>query len=315
MRRRKKCAFTIVELLVVIAIIGILTSLVLAAVQAARQQAYRTQCSEHLRRCASAIALYDGAKGYLPPSRSIHPATGTVVNWVYPVLPHMGERAIHTAIVGNSSAFTGNPGDPLAKRIHIKILKCPAGDSGVKDFPLSYVVNGGRANRTADNFDWIENGVFVDKGVSPHVGTARYGLATVARCDGASNTIMMSENLNAQRWTVAPTEQHSQILWFPDDPSTFAGFIGLNQDKEIASSVFNANIRYARPASNHPGGFNVAMCDGSVHFMADTTNYRVYAVLMTSRGAKANDPANTAFSGTDPSWQSLTDPNYPGTGF
>lgn len=315
MRPRKKYAFTIVELLVVIAIIGILTSLVLAGVQAARQRTLQLKCSEHLRQSASAITHYDCAKGFLPPSRSIHPATGTVVNWVYPVLPHMGERAIHAALVGNSSAFTGNPGDPFASRTHIRILKCPAGDSGFEDFPLSYVVNGGRANRAADNFDWIENGVFVDKGVSPHVAVAQHSLATVARCDGASNTIMLSENLSAQRWTVAPTEQHSQILWFPEDPSTFAGFVGLNQDGKISSTLFNANIRYARPASNHPGGFNVAMCDGSVHFMSETTDYRVYAVLMTSRGARANDPANTTFSGTDPSWQSPTDPNYPGTGF
>jgi prepilin-type N-terminal cleavage/methylation domain-containing protein/prepilin-type processing-associated H-X9-DG protein len=316
MSRRKNHAFTLVELLVVIAIIGILVSLVLAAVQASRVRARQLLCGHNLRQCALAVTSHNGAKGFLPPSRSIHSPTGTVLNWVYPVMPYMEERALHDAIVGNPNAFTGNPGDPLTVPAQIEILMCPGtGSFEVRDFPLSYLVNGGRANRTSDNFDWIENGVFVDKGVSPHAGTLQHSLGTVSEHDGASNTIMMSENVNAQRWTVAPAEQHSQILWFPEDPNSFAGFVGLNRDRKITSTVFDTNIRYARPASNHPGGFQVAMCDGSVRFMNETTNYRVYAVLMTSWGARANDPGNTTFTGTDPSWQSLTDPGYPGTGF
>jgi hypothetical protein len=57
------------------------------------------------------------------------------------------------------------------------------------------------------------------------------------------------------------------------------------------------------------------MCDNSVQFMSETTPYRVYAVLMTSRGERANDPAGTTFTTTNPPWQSPTDSNYPGVSF
>ena len=135
--------------------------------------------------------------------------------------------------------------------------------------------------------------------------------------DGASNTLMVSETVNAQSYLVAALQQHSQMLWFPEDPKTFAGFIGLNQDKRASSTTVNANPRYARPSSDHSGGFNVVMCGESVHFMADNVDYRIYAVLMTSQGLKANDPETPVLPNQlpEPDWQDPTDANYPGIQF
>jgi prepilin-type processing-associated H-X9-DG protein len=291
----------LVDVLAIIVLLAVVAGLILLAIPGSPPPR-RAHCMRNMHDCAQAVIQYSTYKEHLPASRSRYADLDATLNWVVPILPYLDHDVLLRDI------RTGTlPTEPT----ELSVLQCP-GTSTETDFPLSYAVNGGRKN-APDNFDWNENGVFVDRGVFPHPRGAKYRMRMHDIYDGMSNTIMMCENVNLQSWLLAPNEQHSQVLWYPENPETTPNFIGLNQDIDIARTTLDRNTRYARPASVHPGGFMVAMCDGSVRFMAEDISYRVYAVLMTSRGERANSPTNTEYTGADPPWQDPDDPGYPGT--
>src|SRR5690349_21909154 len=66
MRSLNSRGFTLVELLVVIAIIGILVALLLPAIQAAREAARRTQCTNKMKQIGLAMLNYESARKQLP---------------------------------------------------------------------------------------------------------------------------------------------------------------------------------------------------------------------------------------------------------
>jgi len=88
--QKKMKAFTLVELLVVIAIIGILVALLLPAIQAAREAARRSQCTNNLKQIGLACVNYESTKRALPPSRlPCHHGT-----WFSELWPFLEEGAV-----------------------------------------------------------------------------------------------------------------------------------------------------------------------------------------------------------------------------
>jgi prepilin-type N-terminal cleavage/methylation domain-containing protein len=105
----KRHGFTLVELLVVIAIIGTLVGLLLPAVQAARETARRSSCSNNLKQQGLALHNHHDAKRAFPPGATL-PSTSRFAgnwNWHADILPYMEEGSLHSRLTFNSSTAFG----------------------------------------------------------------------------------------------------------------------------------------------------------------------------------------------------------------
>jgi prepilin-type N-terminal cleavage/methylation domain-containing protein/prepilin-type processing-associated H-X9-DG protein len=112
-RRARRVGFTLVELLVVIAIIGVLVALLLPAVQAAREAARRTQCTNQVKQMALAYQNHADAHGFLPtggwygnytgdPDRGFD--EGQPGGWIFNILPFIEQQQLRDLGAGLPAA-------------------------------------------------------------------------------------------------------------------------------------------------------------------------------------------------------------------
>jgi prepilin-type N-terminal cleavage/methylation domain-containing protein len=115
-RKWQRPGFTLVELLVVIAIIGVLVALLLPAVQAAREAARRSSCSNNLKQMGIAVHNFHDTRGYLPACARDQRPFGTAgtggagwgSSWFVYVLPFMEQNPMYEKFLfNNGSGWTG----------------------------------------------------------------------------------------------------------------------------------------------------------------------------------------------------------------
>ncbi len=104
---KRRVAFTLVELLVVIAIIGILIALLLPAVQAAREAARRSQCTNNLKQIGLALHNYHDRFNTFPMGVFGYPGAQVGHSWMLAILPEVEQGTITDRLVfapGSGSA-------------------------------------------------------------------------------------------------------------------------------------------------------------------------------------------------------------------
>lgn len=186
LRRR---GFTLIELLVVISIIATLMSLILPAIQNAREAGRRTQCLNNIRNVTVACMNFASAnpKGHLPAlshypedpaSTGFSPDFLEGRSWVVDILPYMDQQATYDRWQFDQT-WNSATNLPLASDLFIEALACPNDDSAFQvEGGLSYVANAGYGHRptgaTAPSdrghnfidatFDWNSNGTPTEPG-------------------------------------------------------------------------------------------------------------------------------------------------------
>lgn len=149
---RSPRGFTLIELLVVIAIIGILISLLLPAVQQAREAARRTQCKNNLHQIGLALHNYLGALNVLPPSFCIGAETGGTWSIQARILPFMDQASAYN-VADLKIAYSVAPNSTVGvTQLAIPAYHCPsevraeprvATPPAATHFPSTYAFNGG----------------------------------------------------------------------------------------------------------------------------------------------------------------------------
>jgi len=119
-----------VELLVVIAIIGILISMMMPAIQSARETARRAECTNNMMQLGMALSDYQSAHQSLPPGTIAdkgpiqNVAKGNHISWMVQILPYIQERSTYKNIDLSAGAYA--PQNAAVRRLSIAMFKCPS---------------------------------------------------------------------------------------------------------------------------------------------------------------------------------------------
>jgi prepilin-type N-terminal cleavage/methylation domain-containing protein len=286
-------AFTLVELLVVIAIIGILIALLLPAVQAAREAARRSQCTNKLKQIGLALHNYADVHKETFPFGNLDAYRHAVFSTI---LPYIEQQALYNRLNLGCSTSTTMKKEPLYSIVPTYFCPSYPGEA-VTGAAYDAVYTGGALSLyqclAGHLVDGMENTKSASYGDIPKNGLFGWGwtrnMAGVT--DGLSNTLAVGEFVNYERDATHICGQHpGNIRPWMIGGATLCSFtmkvivwpINSGMDRFTDGVLFN----HLPMGSYHPGGCNFCLGDASVRFISDTIDMTTYQSLSTCNGGE-----------------------------
>lgn len=310
---------TVLELLVVIAIIGMLVSLLLPAVQQARELARRASCGNNLRQIGLALQNFEATFKQFPPGR------GTPLPRVFSThayLLHFVEQSAVAQRVDLSQAPTtfsvsggvvyDGTSNFVAATTTITVFVCPSDIHGGR-VPgqafgaTNYAANAGSGEVQYGNLSAADGVFYLGSNVSYR-----------DLIDGSSHTVALAERLlgkgpfvpggtgSTARWRVREIPGAADTTSIACDPQAAGGWFDERGGKWILGNYGNTLYNHflapnARGAdcmnmfqqkglfaarSMHPSGVMLVLCDGSVTFASDKMELSVWRAMATRAGGE-----------------------------
>lgn len=295
--------FTVVELVVVMGILSVLVSLIVPAVQFARETSRVAACQNHIRQLAIGCHSFEGVYRRFPPGHvggdASDPDDFMSRSWVGHLgflLPHLDQAAVYESLGSARFSFPSDSGGPawfidpssraIADQSFVAVFRCPS------DFVI-----GGEGTILAVQYPWAvpdsapvfnswtnylgcdgNNGHNGETaiGTNPGIFYSRSQVGPRDITDGLSNTLLLGEVLGEASRTSPDKITHKH--------SFLCGAVSLVHfgSLEIGSDIGPASSQMFR--SRHAGFLNVALADGSGRKLSFDTDAGVLAAIGTRAG-------------------------------
>lgn len=309
----RRAAFTLIELLVVIAIIAILMGLLLPAVQKVREAANRMSCQNNLKQLGLALHNYHDTYGALPPSRTF--PNNMSFSMQSKILAFIEQENAYRLI--DFSVAPTNPLNAAAVGALVKVFLCPSDANN--QVPAGWAGNNYRANEGTGVVMWWGPDQVPSSNVNaampapngPFFCNSKHRFADIT--DGLSNTAALSEHIKGDFSQSIASERADTFRpgTYPsnaDEAVAQCAAVDINDlTKQGYSNVgapwlygYHSTTSYwhgglpntrscmfppsrisTTANSNHVGGVNVTLCDGSVRFVSDNISLATWRALGT----------------------------------